>query len=419
MRWIFALITLFCGLSVAIPCVAQEGDGSGPVDVSSSTANPAQSDEDKLFETREVRESQDAQAKEGQGKLRDVDEKPLDEMSNDEARQAGFVFGDQQEQESRASAVFFAATAGLLVHGAGHWYVEEPKTAVYLLIAEGVSAGLMGSAFLWKWLSNDSPASQVYAGPALYTGLGLFAMSYILDVVGTAQNSKIGMAANTRRTQGISLEADYYYLDLDELSMESLQFLSAGVNLDFDRFYVGGRTDQDISLETSIYGATLGGRPWRGPLPHDYAFVEADGEWLNFGGIGGFRRLSGQVRAGISLELGHWVSQLRRVAVGASIGYGQHWYALPVPTGPELENAVSVSYIPVETFVHFNLTEKLNARLGYEYRQGDFLQTARPGLGLASLEFLYQSTDRLDLILRGRLSGGFSLSGGLRLWVWE
>lgn len=408
-------------LAITTPSFADEGDTPASATAQNSLQKlPTQeAEEDKLFETRNIRDSQEAEGRERQGEVREVDEKPLDEMNREEAKQAGFIFGNQAEEESRAAAIFLAATAGLLVHGAGHWYVDETNTALYLLVAEGVSVGLIGSAFLWRWLSDDSPASQVYAGPALYAGLGLFAISYILDVVGTAQNSQIGRAENTRRTHGISVEADYHYLGLDELSTGSLQMLSAGTTLDFGPFYMRGRTDQDISLETSIYGATFGGRPWRGPFSHDYVFVEGDGEWLNYGGIGGFRRLSGQVRAGVSFELGHWVSQLRRVAIGASIGYGRHWYAFPVPSSPDLEHALSVGYIPVETFLHFNLTERLNARLAYEYRQGDLLQTARPGLGLASLEFLYRSTNRLDLVLRGRLSGGFSLSGGLRMWVWE
>ncbi|AWV89957.1 hypothetical protein DN745_11645 [Bradymonas sediminis] len=412
-------------LATSLPSFAQPGDASAPTGAKNQAKQPAQksktkeAEEDELFRTREVRESQEAEARERQGEVREIDEKPLEEMSLEEAKEAGFIFGDQAEEESRSAAIFLAATAGLLVHGAGHWYVDEPTTALYLLVAEGVSVGLMGSAFLWRWLSDDSPASQVYAGPALYAGLGLFGLSYILDVIGTAQNSQIGIAENTRRARGISVAADYRYLGLEELSAGSLQLLSAGTTVDFGTFYFGGRTDQEISLETSVYGATLGGRPWQGPFTHDYVFAEVDGEWLNFGGIGGFRRLSGQVRAGVSFELGHWVSQLRRVAIGASIGYGRHWYAFPIPSGPELKHAIEVSYIPVETFLHFNLTERLNARLAYEYRQGDFLQTARPGLGMASLEFLYRSTNRLDLVLRGRLSGGFSLSGGLRLWLWE
>jgi len=412
MRWLFSLFMVACALATGPPGFAQQADTSAPGE--SSRAQTL--DEDALFETREVRESQQAEAREQAGEVREVDEKPLDEMSVEEAKQAGFIFGDQKLEESRATAIFLAATAGLLIHGAGHWYVDEPNTALYLLIAEGVSLGLIGSAFLWQWLSDDSPASQVYAGPALYAGLGLFAMSYILDLIGTAQ---LGVLENTRRTHGIAVEADYHYLDLEELPSGSLQMLSASTTFDFGALYFGGRTDQDISFETALYGVTIGGRPWRGPFSHDFVFAEADGEWLNFDGIGRFRRLSGQVRAGVSFELGHWLSQLRRVAVGASIGYGRHWYAFPVPTSQDLETAISVSYIPVETFLHVNLTERLNARVAYEYRQGDFIQTARPGLGLASLELLYRSTNRLDLVLRGRLSGGFSLSGGLRLWLWE
>jgi hypothetical protein len=412
MRCIFAFAALLIAVAVASPGWAQDAEPA-PDEVE------RRFDEDELFETRETRESEETVQGAGQGRFRRVDEKPLEQMSREEARRAGFVFGDQAEEESRASATFLAATAGLLIHGIGHWYVGEQRTAVMLLAAEGVSVALMGSAFLWRWLSDGSPASEVYAGPALYAGLGLFAMTYVLDVLGASQSTGIGMSPNTRRTRGISVQADYHYLDLEGYSTSTLQLLSAGTTLDFGWGYFGARTDQDVSLDTSLYGLTFGARPWRGRGLHDFVFAEADAAMLSFGGIGRYQRLSGELRAGVSFGLGRWISHLRHVAVGASIGYGRHWYALPTPAGRDLETATSVSYIPVETFLHFNLAERLNARLAYEHRYGQFLQTARPGLGVASVEFLYRSTDRLDLVVRAKMGGGFGLSGGLRLWLWE
>lgn len=380
---------------------------------------PEELDEDALFRTRETRDDEQGGSRAGPARARRVDEKPLEEMSHTEARRAGFRFGEQADNESRAAAVFLAATAGMLAHGVGHWYVDEPRTGAALLIGEGVALALVASALLWRWLGEDSAASQVYMGPALYAGVGLFGLTYLLDIIGTAQKGDLGMPQNGRRAQGVSIRADYHYLRLDGYMTDSLQLLSAGSTVDLGWGYLGARTDQDVSLNTALYGATLGARPWRGPEAHDFLFIDADAELLKFDGLGHFRRMGAQARAGISLDLGRLISHLNQVAAGISLGYGHRWYQLPGAKSPDLEQALSIGYIPVETFLHMNLTQELNARVGYEYQQGDLLQSARPGLGLVSLELLYRSSEIIDLLLRAELSGGLGLSGGLRVWVWE
>ncbi|QDG54301.1 hypothetical protein FIV42_27210 [Persicimonas caeni] len=380
-----------------------------------AVAQQAEFDEEELFEKPEAEEEASSREQAGQRQVRRLEEKPLQQMSVDDARAAGFVFGDPAEESSRTSATFLAATAGLLAHGVGHFYLDETNTAGMLLAAEGASIVLMASAVLWPWLSDGSTASKMYARPALYAGVGLFGLSYLLDVVGTMQSADIGLPANTRQTRGFSIEATYRHLSLEGFGDQTLQLLTAGSTADLGWGYVGARTDQDVYLDTSVYGLTLGGRPWRGPGRHTFAFVEVDGEWLSFGGIGRFRRLGGQARVGVSFGLGNWISQLRHVAVGTAIGYGHHWYRFPTAQGTDMSFATSAGYVPFEMFMHLNLTERLNAKAAYEHREGDFLQTNPAGLAVASVEFLYQSTDLLQLVVRGEVGGGLGLVGGLRV----
>lgn len=418
MRFLVASAIVCASCLLAVPARADAGDADDAQQPDEAQLQDDFFDEDALFRPRDTRDHESASEQEAQRQAQREDAAPIDKMTLQEAREAGFVFGSPVEEESRAAATFVAATAGLLVHGAGHWYAEEPRTALILLVAEGVSVALVGSALLWRWAGDNSPAAEVFLRPALNLGVGIFALSYFLDIIGTAQSAELGMALNSRRTRGIHLQADYHYLNLDGYSTETLQLLSAGSVLDLDWGYIGARTDQDVSLNTALYGATLGARPWRGGA-QDYVFVEVDGEWLNFSGLGRFRRLSGEARAGISLGLGRWISHLREVAVGASLGFGLHGYALPTAPSSDLAQALLLSHIPVETFLHFNMTDRLHTRLAYTYRQGEFLQTTRSGLGVASLEFVYRSANRIDLVLRARAGGGVELSGGLRLWLWE
>jgi hypothetical protein len=375
--------------------------------------------EDELFERPDEEEERNTPEQTGQRRVRRVEEQPLEQMSSEEARAAGFVFGDARQESSRTSAAFLAATAGLFAHGIGHWYLEEKRTAGILLATQGASVVLMSSALAWEWFSEGSTASKIYSRPAFYAGLGLFGLSYLLDVIGTMQSGEIGVPNNTRPTKGISLEAHYRYLNLEAYGAETLQLLTAGTVFDLGWGYAGVRTDQDVYLDTAVYGGKLGARPWRGPGRHTFAFVEADGEWLGYSGAGRFARIGGELRAGISLGLGNWISQLRHVAVGVGAGYGQHWYQLPSEEETKLTTSVATGYVPFEMFMHFNLTEQLNARMAYEHREGGFLATSPAGLAVASAEFLYQSSDALDLVVRGEFGGGVGVSGGLRVWFWK
>jgi hypothetical protein len=415
-----ACCALFLLLSAPVPALAQ-GEGA-PIEEDGrieEEADDDELDEDELFERPANSQERDAPEQVGRRRVRRLDEQPLEQMDREDAQAAGFVFGDAQQESSRTSATFLAATAGLFAHGVGHWYLDEKRTAGILLAAQGASVMLMSSALAWQWLSDDSTASQVYSRPALYAGVGLFGLSYLLDVIGTMQSGEVGVPINSRRERGISLEAHYRYLNLESFGADTLQLLSAGTLFDLGWGYVGIRTDQDVYLDTSVYGGTLGGRPWRGPGRHTFVYVEADGEWLGYSGVGRFNRAGGELTAGMSLGLGNWISQLRHVAVGAAIGYGHHWYSLPVADDAEFAAGVSAGYVPFEMFVHFNLTEQLSARAAYEHREGAFLETSPAGLAVASIEFLYQSTDALDLVVRGEFGGGVGLSGGLRVWFWK
>ncbi len=424
-----ALVTLAVfavGLGCATPAAAQQApkhDAASKAskhdsDHKSDSSDDSKDDEDALFEKPQAHTEHQTDESVGQRRIDRLEETPLEQMDHQQARQAGFVFGNSDRESSRTSATFLAATAGLFAHGIGHWYIDERRTAEILVGMEAASVALMGSALLWPYLSDHSPASLVYARPAMYAGLGLFGLSYLLDVIGTMQNTDIGMPPNTRRTRGISVEAQYNYLSVEGYPTKTLQVLTAESMVDLGWGYVGLRTDQDVFLDTSVYGLTLGARPWRGPGRHTFLFVDADGELFDFSGQGRFRRLGGQVRAGVSLGLGNWISQLRNVAVGAAIGYGHNWYSLPTGPNASLSTAVSSGYIPFETFVHFNLTDQLNARVAYEHRAGELLQSGPAGLGVASVQFLYQSTDALDLVVGAQLGGGLGITGGLRVWLW-
>ncbi|MFW5967863.1 MAG: hypothetical protein ACOCV2_10110 [Persicimonas sp.] len=385
-----------------------------------ATAHAQQSDEEEsLFELPEEEEENNGEEEEDAERVERDEEKSLDEMTREEAIEAGFVFGEEDEDDSRNASIFLAATAGLFAHGVGHWSIEERDTAVFLFGMQGASLALVGGALGWQALSEDSPSSRSYTSTALVAGGGLFGLSYLLDVLGTTYDTDLGFPSNRRRTRGIALGTNYTFHDLEGYETDSLQMLGAEAIVDMGWGYVRARTDHDVQLETSGYGGTLGTRFGQGPNPHSYLFAEVEGEMLGYSQAGRFRRLGGQALVGLSVGLGDWFGHLRQVAAGASVGAAARRYALPVGEGDDFEASSWTSHIPVETFIHLNLSERLNARAAYANREGSLIQSGPRGVGVGSLQLQYESGRNLDLVLGAEAGGGLALSAGLRLWLWE
>jgi len=99
--------------------------------------------------------------------------------------------------KSPTKALVIALVPGSVVHGAGHFYAGKTKTAIGLFGAEILGAGLtlvgmLGSMFEGMEGSEKSGGEDA----ALIIGIGLFAGSWIYDVVASPfevknQNDKI------------------------------------------------------------------------------------------------------------------------------------------------------------------------------------------------------------------------------------
>ncbi|MBA2663723.1 MAG: hypothetical protein H0U74_15660 [Bradymonadaceae bacterium] len=344
----------------------------------------------------------------------DDSRKPLSQFSRQDLLAAGFVFDDASQAQSRALGTLLASTAGLALRGIGHWYIDDQRTAIILLATQGTAALLVGSALAARhW--GDSPA---FAAPMLYLGSGLFLLSYFVDVLGTAYSDELGLPPNSfaNRTLGISTRYNF----IDSRSHEILHVLSAEVIADLGRVYARAQTAQEIALEMSLYGGTLGWRPWRGASPMTAAMLEVNASFAQWRSAADYERLDLGAHVGGSLDLGDVFHHLDNFALGFSVGLGQRFYGL---TGNGQQDqrkwSRSLSYLPMELFAHLNLTDSLNARFAYSRSKSHFLQTTQDVIGVSSLEFVYSSTNRLDLALRGELGSGFGISAALTLWLWD
>jgi len=102
----------------------------------------------------------------------------------------------QNELRSPTKAFLIAFLPGSVVHGAGHFYAKKPKTGRILLGVQG--AGMLFTFFGWvgaygPWLVEETPHAEekIKIGKVLfYSGITLFAGSWIYDMIGAPLQAK-------------------------------------------------------------------------------------------------------------------------------------------------------------------------------------------------------------------------------------
>jgi hypothetical protein len=95
------------------------------------------------------------------------------------------------------------------LHGAGHYVLDEKRTARNLLIMEGVGVGLLALSGLTIFFTGNSRYLSAPAILATTTGGGLFASAYFADIYGTA--SRDGAAVSARLRAPASWETELGY----------------------------------------------------------------------------------------------------------------------------------------------------------------------------------------------------------------
>lgn len=399
---------------------AQEGaeGGEEPAGEASSEGAPELSEEEEreLFEVDEDREDGEEAGDGEKLELQRRREKALRDMKIDEAREAGFNFGQREGATTRTTGAFVAITGGFVAHGLGHWYIGDKGTAGVLAAMESGSLALMGGGLASWLLAGDTPGGSAVAAPLFHLGVGTFGLSYLADIVGTIQGGELELPGNSRRLQGIGIDAGYRFQQTSRFPLRHL--LNVGVTLDFGAVYGDVRTEQEVSLEGGSYEASLGGRVWRGRRPQTFAYVEAGGDLVDYRGSGPFSRWGVWGVAGVSMDMGMLTPQLAEFVVGAELGWGHQWTRIPPRGGSGEAGVLAQHYLPVDVYGHFNVSERLNVRIGYRREAGDYLMGTRHLGGIGSLGVRYNSAERLDLYLRSDVGAGVSLNGGLRVWLW-
>ena len=395
-----------------------------PADAASARQGLSPQEEDALFQINEGDELLKTEEDDAQRRDRPL-EQPIKGMSDAELREAGFVFGDAQDSRVRSTATLLALFPGSLAHGIGHWYMGDRRAAIILAAMETMGLGLFLGAGLSPVVYGADFGASSATRHLMYLGAGLFAASYVLDVVGTIQGADpllFKHPSDAPRKASVGLK--YGYLELGELPIRNV--LLADAVGDLGAGYVELRTLQDVGLTLSTYGATLGARPWRHPeLPGARLELEVDAEWMQWRQRGRFERVTVAGLVGGSLDLGFLSKTMQRVALGLKTGYLHQWFALPAPTRfnplePEPEPSQwshDAAGLPFMMWVQFDLSRRTRMRMEYTRRDGALLHDGSPALGVPAMQINYRSTANLDIEARADWGSGLGLWAGLRIWA--
>jgi hypothetical protein len=143
---------------------------------------------------------------------------------------------EEGEVRPRPLPIAASLVPGLLVHGAGHFVAGERAVARRLFVMEGIGLGMAGAGGSYLVATG---ASRHYAGPPIaliVSGLGLFGISWLADVVGTAGG---GHAAEASAGPPIEIEAGYGYVDDPRFDYGQFAVAGATVRLGATRLSPG------------------------------------------------------------------------------------------------------------------------------------------------------------------------------------
>ena len=338
-------------------------------------------------------------------------------MSREELEEAGFVFENTLEDRSRAHATVFALAAGAVVHGAGHWQLDDRRTALFLLGMEMVGLSLIGGGMALALNPTGEPQIDERRRDLWFTGIGILGMSWMIDIFGTAFRDDLGIPAPSSREVGWGVGLGYEYWRPRDLSMRHLS--TAYGQVKSERFHLQGRTSQELGYGMSDYEVT-GRWFWlRGPTTESRLGVELTGRYLQYRLDEPFERSDAKLLLTGSMNMGRFFAHLDQFSLGGSLGAGVRGYRFTGREGQLLGLTYGGWYLPMELFVALNLTSQLRMNLAFQRWQGDWLERRRSRIGVPKVELRYRSTDRLDLNFFLALGDGVALGAGLLFWVGE
>lgn len=320
--------------AVASPLQAAEGSGSGDAAIAPPAALPAS------------------------GRL-----EPW-KSSDEQLREAGWHFDAERGQAGTTAARLTALSAGVVVHGAGHFVMGEEATGWKLLIGEvaSLAVGLGGLTLVdanpsTSWLHPTGEA-MVVAGTA---GFGL---TWLGDLLGTLRGTGAPLPENTSGSEGLS--AEFWYAT-HVLQGDGTAVLAAALPLRLRHFSASAAFHAAPTASYQLLGLYAAARLPIGRLglKESELGVALTDERLTAAGSG---RSAVEPRLSVEADLGSIAPHFANILVRAHLGAEASQLRFDEADRFRLSDEPIVWRLPMGGEVSANLARSVNVGFGYEQR---------------------------------------------------
>lgn len=327
------------------------------------------------------------------------------EKSDEELAAEGWEVRGAETTPGSVGCGLAAIVVSLVWRGWGHRCAHDEESHVELLIMEGVALGLLGTAVTVAVLSNDADTlNPVWTG-LFYSGIVLFASSYLFDLLGTFKGSARSLYPNLRGTDGITPRAIMRLAFDDPFGLNVI----GGFELPMQYAFFWARPEALFELQSFAFwrvGSDLGFRVWQGEAGATYLGLGSQTRFESFREAG-FDVLTTVPYVEFSLDMGDVMPHLGELFFINRVGYGFEFYAWEGLETESLFKDTSSIFI-LESELSMNILENFNFTLSYRSRpdllvgglaRADrlFDEIPTPGIGILGFDLSFLQENGLDI----------------------
>ena len=341
--------------------------------------------------------------------------KSIWEMSDDDLEKKEWDWKSNTESETSVGAALLAVGPGTVVHGLGHFYMDDKYVGWSLVLTEFIGAVLLTGGWLAMYLSENNNTLYSIGMPLSLVGGSIFIGSWVMDLVGSINGQVSRMSPISRRLKGIGPEI--YYSLLNDPSLDITQMGALAVNLDFETIYFHPKAVLDFGGDYVDVSMDFGARYMFTRGTHDFIALEGYVGRRDFSNYN-FRVDTLTLSLMLSLDIGNIFNHLSGLLFHIKIGYGWQLFSWSAHDPKFFSYEDPVSLLPFESGISFNFAQDLNFLIAYLVRPDKLIGSMDSQLGIISLQFMYTKDQTFDAILRLDLGSGADIWFGIRFWLW-
>lgn len=324
----------------------------------------------------------------------------------------GYNQRPEDELPGSLQATLLAIGPGLVVHGIGHFAIDEDRTGVILLITELTALALLVASAVIDATTNNSASVAPATDAMTHAGIVLFVGSWIADIVG-AFTGTVPFDPDTTRVEGSVFGVAYRYTDspLDTFR----HHLVGRLSIDLGWLYIRPLIDLEAELDARRAELDLGVRVLSGQDPHEHLALGVIGRRFE-------NRPDGYAVSGLmayawgKADLGHFMRTLRGVYVAGRAGYGIDGYQFAARTDAVpawfAKNKFTDTRLVLQSGLGFNTGERTHVlALWSQDTVGDI--PPAPEAGQLQLNLQHRYLDTLDIDVQLVFGDGFAVWLGL------